>query len=268
MSVSGVSVAAAFAGGFASFASPCVLPLAPVYLSVVGALDLTRRVDAGDTAPEGSYPEASQDPPGSAGTATALRSRRSRGVGAITRDTLFFIGGFTLVFVLLGLSASAVGRYVIHQQATLTRVSGVVVVAMAMFLLGGSLLERPGFYREFRIHPRLARLGPFAAPIAGAAFAFGWTPCVGPILASVLALSAQQGHVATSAVLLSVYSLGLGVPFLALALLFDKLSAPLTWLRRHGRAVTFTSSSVMAVMGVLLVTDRLAWVTTFLTQSL
>lgn len=93
MSVSGVSVAAAFAGGFASFASPCVLPLAPVYLSVVGALDLTRRVDAGDTAPEGSYPEASQDPPGSAGTATALRSRRSRGVGAITRDTLFFVVG-------------------------------------------------------------------------------------------------------------------------------------------------------------------------------
>lgn len=194
--------------------------------------------------------------------AVGRRPRRVWRLGAVTRDTALFVAGFGTVFVLLGLSASAVGRAVVHSQATLTRISGVVVVAMALFLLGTLFLQTPGLYREFRIHPRLARLGPFAAPPAGAAFAFGWTPCVGPILASVLALSAQQGHVGFAALLLAVYSLGLGVPFLAVAVFFDRLSAPLAWLRRHGTAVTATSATELGALGFLLVVDRLALVTT------
>jgi cytochrome c-type biogenesis protein len=117
-------------------------------------------------------------------------------------------------------------------------------------------------YGEWKLHPRLARLGPFAAPIAGAAFAFGWTPCVGPILASVLALSADQGHVAQGAFLLAVYSLGLGVPFLAVAIFFDRVRAPLAWLRRHSATVTAVSATLLLLMGVLLVLDRLSWLTT------
>jgi len=261
MGASGVSLVAAFAGGVASFSSPCVLPLVPAYLSIVGGLDVTRRA-------EGSRDVGTVSPPGSALPGDALaaamsrRAGSARALGAVTRDTALFVAGFGSVFVLLGLSASALGRAVVHQQGTLTRVSGVVVVAMALFLLGTLVVQRPGLYREWRIHPRLARLGPFAAPVAGAAFAFGWTPCVGPILASVLALSAQQGHVASGALLLAVYSLGLGAPFLAVAVLFDRLAAPLAWLRRHGTAVTATSAVVLGAMGVLLVLDRLAWVTT------
>ena len=228
----GVSLIAAFGAGIASFASPCVLPLVPAYLSIVAGFDA------------------------SAGAAPR------HGVGRLTRDTLLFIAGFAVVFILLGLSANALGRSVIHQQATLTRVAGVVIVAMALFLLVTLVAPTPGLVREFRTHPVLARLGPFAAPVAGAAFAFGRTPCVGPILASVLAVAAQQGHGASGALLLATYTAGLGVPFLAVAFAFERLRRPLDWLKRHGDAVTAVSASLLLVLGLLLLLDRLAWITT------
>ena len=241
MSVTGVSLVTAFAGGVASFASPCVLPLVPAYLAIVGGLDVALPSDA---------------------TGSTMVATRRRHLGRLTRDTLLFIVGFGVVFVVLGLSASAVGRAVIHQQALLTRLAGVLIEVMALFLAGTVVLRTPSMYREWRPHPQLARLGPFAAPVAGAAFAFGWTPCVGPILASVLALSTQQGHTGSAAVLLSVYSLGLGAPFLAVAVFFDRLQRPMTWLKRHGSAVTIVSALVLGILGILLVLDRLAWVTT------
>ncbi len=239
MSVTTVSLVAAFAGGVASFASPCVLPLVPAYLAIIGGLD-ARPVSAN-------------------GPVAAVTGRR---FGALARDTVLFVLGFGFVFVVLGLSASAVGRAVIHQQAVLTRVSGIVIVAMALFLAGTVLLTTPSLYREWRAHPQLARLGPFAAPLAGAAFAFGWTPCVGPILASVLALSTQQGHTAAAIVLLSVYSLGLGAPFIAVALFVERLQRPMGWLKRHGTGVTLVSAFALAALGFLLILDRLAWITT------
>ncbi len=274
MTANGVSLVAAFAGGVASFSSPCVLPLVPAYLSVIGALDLTRTsaADSGSeavvAAAAGSVAAPTTDLPSTVTTGAVgpprrdtSRARRLR-LWGITRDTLLFIVGFGMVFVVLGLSASALGRAVIHQQSLLTRVSGVVVVAMALFLLVTLVVRSPGLYREWRLHPRLARLGPLAGPVAGAAFAFGWTPCVGPILASVLALSADQGHLAQAALLLAVYTLGLGTPFLVVAVFFDRVRAPLAWLRRHSNVVTAASAALLGAMGVLLVLDRLAWVTT------
>lgn len=249
MSAAGVSVAAAFVAGVASFSSPCVLPLVPAYLSVIAGLDVT-----------GSAAQS-----GYAGPGVGLAAGRR--VGAATMNASLFVAGFGTVFVLLGLSASSVGRAVLHDHDVLTRTSGVLVVVMALFLAGTAFLSAPGLYQEWRLHPRLARFGPFAAPIAGAAFAFGWTPCVGPILTSVLALSAQQGHVGQGAALLGVYSLGLGTPFLAVAVFFERARRPLGWLRRHGRGVTLLSASGLGAMGVLLVLDRLAWVTTFVQQA-
>ncbi len=235
MSITGVSLVTAFAGGVASFASPCVLPLVPAYLAIVGGLDV-------------ALPGGTDEP--------------RRHVGRLTRDTVLFIAGFGVVFVALGLSASALGRAVIHQQALLTRVSGIMIEAMALFLAGTVVLRTPSLYREWRPHPQLARLGPFAAPVAGAAFAFGWTPCVGPILASVLALAAEQGHTGAAAVLLAVFSLGLGAPFLAVAVFFEQLRGPMAWFKRHGSAVTLVSAAVLGILGILLVLDRLAWLTT------
>jgi len=247
MSVSGVGLLAAFAGGVASFSSPCVLPLVPAYLSIVAGLDVTR---------------PSAPPIDSPTTSTQVLTRRPRGLGRVTRDTALFVAGFGTVFVLLGLSTSAVGRAVVHQQGLLTRISGLVIVAMSLFMFATLMSRSPGLFREWRPHPSLVRLGPFAAPVAGAAFAFGWTPCVGPILASVLALSAQQGHVGSAAILLSVYSLGLGAPFLLVAVLFERVRGPLAWLRRHGRSVTVVSASALGAMGFLLVSDRLSLITT------
>ncbi len=229
MLASDVSVVAAFAGGVASFASPCVLPLVPAYLAIIGGLD----------------------------GATDTRRR-----GALLRDTLLFIAGFGAVFVVLGLSASALGRAVIRQQGLLTRASGVLIVAMALFLLATVVVDSPTLVREWRPHPMVSRLGPWAAPVAGAAFAFGWTPCVGPILASILALSTQQGHAGSAAVSLAAYTAGLGTPFVAVALFVERLRGPLNWLKRHGRAVTVTSAAVLGVLGILLAVDRLAWITT------
>jgi cytochrome c-type biogenesis protein len=231
MDISNVSIFAAFFGGVASFASPCVLPLVPAYLAIVGGLDVG-----------------------------VTETRRK--VGAMTRDTLLFIGGFTIVFVLLGLSASEIGRAVVHQEALLTKMSGFLIEAMALFMLGTVVLREPSLSREFKTHPTLEKFGPFAAPVAGAAFGFGWTPCVGPILATVLALSAQQGHTWSAGVLLVVYSLGLGLPFLAVSLFFERLKRPMSWLKRHGTGVTVVSAVVLGGLGVLLILDRMAWITT------
>ncbi|MDA8354948.1 MAG: sulfite exporter TauE/SafE family protein [Actinomycetota bacterium] len=236
----------------------------PAYLSEISGLDLARIPAAAAPATTSTAGGAAVGLTGGGrvpGDPEVRGARRARRIGALTRDTALFVVGFGTVFVLLGLSASAVGRAVVHQQTLLTRISGVVVVAMALFLAGTVVLRTPGLYREWRLHPRVSRLEPLAAPVAGAAFAFGWTPCVGPILASVLALSAYQGRVGQGALLLAVYSLGLGAPFLVVAVLFDRLQAPLAWLRRHGSAVTVVSASLLGALGVLLL-DRLAWITT------
>ncbi|MGC8511404.1 MAG: cytochrome c biogenesis CcdA family protein, partial [Acidimicrobiales bacterium] len=151
MSLSNVSLLAAFAGGVASFSSPCVLPLVPAYLSIVAGLDATRTGRA----------------TGATGSVAVPSTTTKRHLGRVTRDTALFVLGFGTVFVLLGLSASALGRSVVHQQVLLTRVSGLVIVVMGLFMFATLLLNSPGLYREWRAHPRLGRLGPFAAPVAG-----------------------------------------------------------------------------------------------------
>jgi cytochrome c-type biogenesis protein len=132
---------------------------------------------------------------------------------------------------------------------------------MALFLAGTLVLNSPGLYREARFHPNLDRFGRFAAPVAGAAFGFGWQPCLGPILAAVSAVAATSGSAAQGAALLFVYSLGLGVPFLVVGLALGRLSGMLSFVRRHSRGMTMISVVVMGAFGVLLFTDKLTWVT-------
>jgi cytochrome c-type biogenesis protein len=227
-----VSYVAAFGGGVASFVSPCVLPIVPGYISVLTGLDLS-------DAEQGS------------------RGHLLR----IARDTALFVVGFTVVFVLLGITATTIGSAVFRDKELLLRISGALVVAMALFLAGSLVLDRPGLYREARFHPRLERYGPFAAPLAGAAFAFGWQPCLGPILATVSAVAANSGSAGQGAALLAVYSLGLGIPFLVVGLALGRLSGVLKAIRRHSRAITIVSVVVMGAFGVLLFTDRLTYVT-------
>ena len=232
MTGGGVGYLAAFGGGIVSFLSPCVLPLVPGYLSVVTGYDIAELRDGG-----------------------------TGRLGRIAGHTALFVAGFTAVFVLLGLSATSIGRAVTVNHVLLTRVSGALVLAMAAFLAGSLFLRAPRLYGERRFHPAAARLGPLAAPVTGAAFGFGWTPCIGPVLASVLAAAAVQGHAGRGALLLVAYSLGLGVPFLATGLALGRLTAPLDWVKRRLPALTAGSAAVMAGFGVVLTLDRLPWVT-------
>jgi cytochrome c-type biogenesis protein len=225
----------AFGGGLASFASPCILPLVPAYLAVIGGLGADRARES-----EGS--------------------ERSHGVALI--DTSLFVAGFAVVFTLLGMTASGVGGALGRHQLILSRVSGFAMVLFALYLVGTLVLQRPALYGEYRFHPRLASFGRAGAMVAGAAFAFGWTPCVGPVLASVLAIAAQQSHVWRGGSLLLAYSAGLGLPFLAAAVAFDRVRGVFTWLRRHATLVTSVSAASLGVLGLLLALDRLAWVTT------
>jgi cytochrome c-type biogenesis protein len=227
-----VGYIAAFGGGVISFVSPCVLPVVPGYLSLVTGLDF--------------FP--GEDGPGR----SSLR---------IARETGLFILGFGAVFVLLGLAATAVGGTLRGHQVLLTRLSGGVVLAMALFLAGSLLGKAPWLYREARFRPDLSRFGPLAAPVAGVAFGLGWTPCLGPILASITAFASTERGAAQGAGLLAAYALGLGVPFLAVGLAFGRLAGAVGLLRRHSRGIMLGSVTVLALFGALLVANRLTLVT-------
>ena len=234
-----VTYAVAFGGGLISFASPCVLPLVPGYLSVVTGLDVSE----------------------------LEQSKRSNAL-AVTRDTGLFVLGFGAVFVLLGVSATSVGSFVFDQQILLTRISGALVLAMALFMLGSIYLQAPWLYQEMRFHPQLGRYGRAAPTVAGAAFGFGWTPCIGPVLTSILAIAAASGRATTGAALLAAYTLGLGLPFLVTGLLMGRLSASLQWVQRNLQTIVIVSSISLALFGVLLIFNQLIRVTTLLQDLL
>ncbi|HEV2361196.1 MAG TPA: cytochrome c biogenesis protein CcdA, partial [Acidimicrobiales bacterium] len=180
MGTTDVGYLAAFGGGIVSFLSPCVLPIVPACLSVVTGVDIT---DLGETGQE-----------------------RTRHLVRVARDTGLFIAGFAVVFVLLDLSATAVGRALFDNKLLLLRLSGAVVIAMGAFLVAAQYVQSPALLTEARFHPALRRLGPFAAPVAGAAFGFGWTPCLGPVLASIVTVSATSASIPHSVLLLVFYS--------------------------------------------------------------
>ena len=232
-SVTVVSYIVAFGGGLISFASPCVLPVVPGYLSLITGLDI------------GELEE----------------SKRSNSL-AVIRDTSLFIVGFGSIFVLLGLSATTIGQFVFEQQILLSRLSGGLVLAMAMFMLGSIYLQAPWLYQEFRFQPQLGRYGRAAPAVAGAAFGFGWTPCIGPVLTSVLAIAATSGRASTGASLLGVYALGLGLPFMVTGLLMARLTGSLRWVKSHIQQILIGSSLLMAGFGILLLFNRLIWITT------
>ncbi|MBM3692886.1 MAG: cytochrome c biogenesis protein CcdA [Actinobacteria bacterium] len=229
----------AFAAGIVSFLSPCVLPIVPAYLSLITGLTV------GD-----------------------LKERDTKVLPRIALDTGLFVAGFTVVFVLLGLITTAVGDALFENQTTLTRVSGVLIILMALYLAGSQVLMTPRLYQEFRFHPHLDRFGAAATPIAGAAFGFAWTPCIGPVLGAVLSFAAQGQSLARAGILLIAYSLGLGCSFLAVGLAFGRLTTPLEWCKRHARAITFVSAAVLFAFGIVLVTDNFTVLTARLSSWL
>jgi cytochrome c-type biogenesis protein len=220
---------AALGGGVVSFLSPCVLPLLPGYLSIVTGLDIAT-LEAG----------------------ASVHTRR------IVATTSLFIAGFGTVYVLLGLTAASIGQPLRDHQVALTRVSGAIMLAMALFLIGSMFLRAPWLYQEKRFHPQLGRYGAAAPVVAGVAFGFGWSPCFGPILGSILGIAGSQQRVWAGATLLAVYSIGLGLPFLVAGLALDRAAGALGWVKRHFPVLVIGSAVVLGTFGILLMFDELS----------
>jgi cytochrome c-type biogenesis protein len=213
--------ALAFVAGLISFTSPCCLPLMPGYVSYVSGV-------------------AAED-----ATTTALKSRTMLAA-------ILFVGGFALTFTFMGAAASRLGSLILQNRLVLGRIAGVFVIVMGLATIG--LLRIPFLYRERRFNLARIRPGPSGAVPLGVAFALGWTPCIGPVLAAILTAAATVEGVWRGATLLFVYSLGLGLPFLLLALGLARAGRVFGWLRRHGRMIEVFGGSVLALMGTLMIT--------------
>ena len=227
----------AFGAGIASFVSPCVLPLVPSYLSMMSGV-------GGVGARTG---------PGAEG---AERAR-------LLWSTLLFVAGFSLVFAVLEATASAVSHPLQAHKLVLSDVAGALIVAMGVVIA----FQLPWLQREHRFAVRPSRLGPWAAPVMGMTFAFGWTPCITPVLAAVLGLASSGGTLARGEEMLVAYSFGLGVPFVLTGLAFGRLSGALGFARRHSRAVSIASGALLAALGVLIITGEVGVVSSW-TNSL
>src|SRR6185503_9317566 len=225
-----VNILAAFFAGLVSFLSPCVLPLVPPYLVYLAGSSLERL----------------------AGDGVTSRARRDTVLAA-----LLFVCGFSTVFVALGASASVIGALIRAYSAELSIVAGIAIIVMGLHFLG---VMRIGFLLRERRMEMAKPVGLWGAYAMGLAFAFGWTPCIGPILAAILAVAACEQTVARGAGLLAVYSLGLGIPFLLAAFAVEPFAAFLARFRRH-------LAQVERVMGGLLVLTGIGFLTGFVSQA-
>lgn len=215
-----LNLAIAFAAGLLSFLSPCVLPLVPAYLGYMTGV-------SADEAPAG-----------------------------VVRSALAFVLGLSLVLSLFGLGVTAIGQALSDYQQLLTRVGGALVIVLGLHTAG--LLRIPLLYRQSRVDfLRFRGQGVLGAFLMGGAFGIGWTPCVGAILGSILALASQSETLGRGTALLFVYSLGLGVPFLLVGLGIKRAVAVLAAVKQRMRTVELASGTLLVAMGVLLFTDRL-----------
>ncbi len=256
----------AFGAGMLSFLSPCVLPLVPAYLSMVSGLTAA---ELGALGPVSSPQPADvvAAPTGSVTTTTTttttdpgpgpdeLRRQRSR----LLRGILAFIAGFTVVFTILGASASSLGRLFLTHQHVLEVVSGALIMCFGAVLvaMAAGVVLPMALSGEKRFIVRPSTLGAWAPPIMGMAFAFAWTPCIGPVLGSVLALAAGTGGSAAGGIaLLLAYSLGLGVPFLLSGIAFGRMTDLVAKVRGRLRIVDLVGGIILVVFGLLLVTGN------------
>lgn len=224
--IAGLSLPLVFAAGLVSFVSPCVLPLVPGYVSTISGVSLEQL------------------------------SQRGRGVSrqALFASALFFLG-FLAVFVALGASASVIGTFLINERTWLNRIAGGLIVLFGLSMLGIGWSGALGGRWAHLVQATARRRG---GPVAlGVAFAFCWTPCVGPVLASILVLAGASGSLSTGVLLLVVYGLGLAVPFLAVGLGFTRLIGSFRRVHRHYRAIEAVAGLLLVTMGALLLSGYL-----------
>jgi cytochrome c-type biogenesis protein len=221
-----LSIPIAFLAGVVSFLSPCVLPLVPGYVSMLSGASIEEL---------------------KAGASAALMQR-------ILRNSLAFIVGFSVVFITLGASASAVGTFLRAHRTEFNIVAGVIIVIFGLHLTG--IIKIPFLYREAKIHTGAPRRGLGGAFVLGFAFAFGWTPCIGPILTAILALAAVRETLFQGMFLLAVYSAGLAIPFLLTSLGLGQFLKVYAGFRKHLQAVEVASGVLLIALGVLMAFNK------------
>jgi len=222
-----VSWLLAFLAGVVSFLSPCVLPLIPGYVSLVSKMSFEELTD-GNT--EGK-------------------------VNKIFIPSILFVMGFAFVFVTLGASASFIGTFIQDNKVILLKISGVIIILFGLFTM--DIIKIPQLYRERRLNIPQGNMGLMGIFFLGIAFGFGWTPCVGPILASILLYASTAEGAGKGALLLLVYSLGLGLPFLLTGLALSKALSAFGWIKRHYSLYKIIVGGTLIVVGILMVSNNL-----------
>ena len=224
---------AAFLAGILSFLSPCVLPLVPGYVSLI-----------------------------SGSSVEELQSSERRLLGTVMLHSITFVLGFSVVFIALGAVATGVGQVVNEYHSLLSKVAGIIVIIFGLHLTG--ILKIKALYADKRMHDVKGSSSAFGSFAVGFAFAFGWTPCIGPILATILVLASAQGTVMKGVVLLAVYSMGLAVPFLLTSLGIERFLKFYSRFRAHMHAVEVGSGVLLILLGVLLVLGRFTLISNYL----
>jgi cytochrome c-type biogenesis protein len=219
----GIGILAALAAGVVSFLSPCVLPLVPGYLSAVTGVSAADLDDAG--------------------------WRRVLG------PSLLFVSSFSVIFILLGLTATGLGSTLQDHKQLLTKISGALIVLMGVLFVSSLFVTR--FNREWHVDALLERAGRGGPIVAGAAFAIAWTPCIGPTLGATLTAASLSGSAGRGAFLLAVYSAGLAIPFLLTAIAFSRMTTAFTVVKRHYQAIVAVGGVILIVMGVMIWTGQL-----------
>jgi len=224
---------AAFLAGLVSFLSPCVLPLVPGYVSLISGVGVEE-----------------------------IKSQESRLLRKVMLNSISFILGFSVVFIALGAISTEVGQILARYKSTLAQVAGVVIILFGLHLTG--IFRINALYADKRLHNVKGGSTAAGAFVIGFAFAFGWTPCVGPILAVILGFAAAQDSVFKGIVLLTVYSLGLAVPFLLTSLGLERFLKFYSRFRSHMHAVEVASGALLIALGVLLVMGRFTIISNYL----
>lgn len=224
--ISNIGLVTAFSAGLISFLSPCVLPLVPAYVSYISGHTLDRPDHA-----------------------------RAVRLSTLLLSTCFVLG-FSVIFVALGATATAISRLLLSYRYEAGLVGGAIVILFGIFMMG--FVRLPWLERDLRFHGNIRGGRPLGAFLLGLAFGFGWTPCIGPVLGAILTVSALSSTASTGIALLTVYSIGLGVPFLASAVFADSLMKRLKTMRRLGRTLQVGAGGVMIAMGIAMITGTMS----------
>jgi cytochrome c-type biogenesis protein len=225
-----VNLLIAFGAGLASFFSPCILPLIPTYITYLSGVSLN---------------EVKSD--------SGINEIKMK----LYLNSIMFIMGFSLIFILLGMSATFFGRFLLQNQPIVRKISGIIVVIFGLHMAG--LIKIPLFYREKKVNYQPKKVTALNSFLLGMAFSAGWTPCIGPILSSILIYASSSQTVWLGGGLLAVYSLGMAIPFLLTTLFISYISKYLSKLNKHLNKISIVSGTLLVIMGILIYNNAFQW---------